>query len=103
MAQDARITLIVDGRLLRDDGGIFTTLRENMEALMEDASGLAAAIDDFRASIQGLLTQVEELLTQPEPDLVAAIDALHDMQVAVDLEAEKVREKLHPDEPPPAV
>ncbi len=99
----AQLTLIVDGRLLRDDGGIFTTLRENMEALMEDASGLAAAIDDFRASIQGLLTQVEELLTQPEPDLVAAIDALHDMQVAVDLEAEKVREKLHPDEPPPAV
>lgn len=95
-AAGGNIVLIVNGVLVRDDAGILETILQKVHSLMDAGADLSQAITEFQSSITTLIEDVEALLTQPQPNLQAAVDALHAMKTQVDAEAAKVQDVLNP-------
>jgi L-rhamnose isomerase len=93
------IVLIVNGILIRDDAHVIATILQKAKAIMDSGQLLADAVSAMQTSIAAFVTDVEDLLTQPQPDIAAAVDALHAMQTAVDAEAQKVLNAVHPPTP----
>jgi len=99
-ATGQNIVLIVDGVLIRDDAQVILTIHEKAQRLMDTAQELNQAIQGFTTSIHTFINDVEQLLTQPQPDIQAAVASLNTMRDEVDAEAAKVQAVLHPDVPP---
>jgi len=94
------IVLIVNGVLIRDDANVILTIHQKAHQLMDTAGQLTQAIEGFTTSIHTFINDVEQLLTQPQPDIQAAVNALNTMRDEVDAEAAKVHTVLNPDQPP---
>lgn len=90
------IVLIVNGVLVRDDAGIIENIQQKVHHLMDAGADLSQAIADFQGSITTLIDDVEALLTQPQPNIQAAVAALQGMKTQVDTEAAKVQGVLNP-------
>jgi len=94
------IVLIVNGVLIRDDANVILTIHQKALQLMDTAGQLTQAIEGFSTSIHTFITDVEQLLTQPQPDILAAVNALNTMRDEVDAQEAKVKAVLTPAEPP---
>ena len=90
------IILIVNGMLIRDDAHIIATIAQKARAIMDSGQLLSEAVSGMQSSIATFVQEVEDLLTQPQPDITAAVDALHTMQTSVDAEAQKVHDAVNP-------
>lgn len=99
--------LIVDGALIRDDNGVIAGIRQMALAIQQASmatitktealmSELSNALDAMKASVDMFIADVEQLLTQPNPDISAALTRLGEMKTAVDAADSDVRGALLP-------
>lgn len=95
------VVLIVNGALIRDDADVIATILEKVHAIMENAAAVNMAMDELQQSISHAVTEIEDLLTQPQVDTTAIVDKLHGMQSSVDTVAQRVHEAAHPESPQP--
>ena len=104
---DSNIVLIVDGVLIRDDNGVIAGIRQMALAIQQASmatitkaealmSELSNALDAMKASVDMFIADVEQLLTQPNPDISAALTRLGEMKTAVDAADGDVRGALLP-------
>ena len=105
------IVLIVDGVLIRDDQGIIAGIRQMAQAIQQASaatltkaeslmSELSIALDTMKASVDMFIADVETLLTQPSPDIQAALTKLGEMKTSVDAADADVRGALNPEPTP---
>ena len=98
---DSSILLIVDGAVLRDDAHIIDGIRSRLEAMMgrmsaivQQVGGLMSeisdALDGLQADLNTLFNEVEELLTQPNPDIAAALQRISTMRAAVNEKVDEI-------------
>jgi methyl-accepting chemotaxis protein len=86
----------IDGRTVEDTERVMDTIHEKLRRIMADTQMLTQAVNDLNASIAMAITEVEQLLTQPSPDVTAAVQALGDMKANLDAETQKVHDANNP-------
>lgn len=107
MATQSSIVLIVDGVLIRDDTGVIAGIRQMALAIQQASvatltkaealmSELSNALDAMKMSVDLFIADVETLLTQPSPDVQAALGKLGEMKTAIDAADAEVRGALLP-------
>jgi hypothetical protein len=111
---ESRIVLMVDGVLVRDDANTIAGIRERLQAVLGIIplvqqrlevlmSEISDALDGLQADLNTLFTEVEELLTQPNPDIAAALMTIGSMRTAVQGKVDEINQSQSGGtEPPPA-
>jgi hypothetical protein len=110
---ESRIVLMVDGVLVRDDASTIAGIRERLQAVLGVIpivhqrigilmSEISDALDGLQTDLNTLFTEVEELLTQPNPDVAAALERIGSMRSAVQTKVDEINQaQAGGTEPPP--
>ena len=90
----------IDGRTVSDTDLVMDRIHEKLRRIMADTTVLSQAVTELKTSIDMAIAEVEQLLTAPNPDVSAAVQALGMMRSTLDAETQKVHDVNNP--PPPA-